>query len=78
MSTKTQNPGEGNREADREYRKDTRDFVESGQVDDRAREAEPASDDEAAELREAERAGRARAKEVDPAVDRDYGRKDSH
>lgn len=64
------NQGEGNREADRHYREATRDFVESGRVEDAARRAKPESSDEADELRRADEAGRARAKEEDPAVKR--------
>ena len=73
MSNRTQKPGEGNREADRDYRENTREFVKSGKVGEKAREAEPDSDAEATEMREAERAGRARAK-----VDGDDRRVDSH
>lgn len=62
-------PGEGNREADREYRERTRDFVESGKVDEaaeRAREQDPQ------EGERAEEEGLERAKEVDPEVHREY------
>jgi hypothetical protein len=67
------NQGEGNREADRHYRDKTRDFVESGRVDDAAQKASPSSREEADELRRAEEAGRSRAKEEDPAVKRGGG-----
>lgn len=63
------NQGEGDREADRHYRERTKDFIESGRVDEaaeRAREQDPE------EGREAEEQGRRRAKEVDPEVHRDY------
>lgn len=63
--------GEGNREADRRYREKTRDFVESGQVDEAARKAAPQSQQEAEALRRAEEEGRSRAKEEDPALRRD-------
>ncbi|MFW6093209.1 MAG: hypothetical protein ACODAC_04490 [Pseudomonadota bacterium] len=61
--------GEGDREADRHYRERTREFVESGKVDEAAREAEEQDPEEAAD---AEARGRKRAKEVDPEVHRDY------
>jgi hypothetical protein len=64
------NQGEGNREADRNYREATRDFVESGKVDDAARKANPQSAEEADEMRRAEREGRSHAKEEDPALKR--------
>lgn len=58
------NQGEGDREAARHYDEKTREFVESGKVDEAARDAEPDS--------EAEEKGRERAKEFDPEVHRDY------
>ena len=62
-------PGEGNREADRHYRERTREFVESGRVDEAAEKAREQDPKEGAE---AEERGRERAKEVDPEVHRDY------
>jgi hypothetical protein len=62
------NQGEGNKEADRHYREKTRDFVESGRVDDAARRSAPTSAEEAEELRRAEEEGRSRAREEDPAL----------
>ena len=64
------NQGEGNKEADRHYRDKTRDFVESGRVDEAARRSAPTSAQEAEELRRAEEEGRSRAKEEDPALRR--------
>lgn len=64
------NQGEGNREADRHYRERTRDFVESGRVEEAARKARPESQREADEMRRAEETGRERAKEEDPAIRR--------
>ncbi len=61
--------GEGNREADRHYRERTREFVESGRVDEAAKNAREESSDEDAR---AEEQGRRRAKEEDPEVHRDY------
>lgn len=65
-------PGEGDREADRRYRERTEKFVESGKVEEKAGDAEPGSSEEAEALKKAEDEGRARAKEKDPAVTRDY------
>jgi hypothetical protein len=62
------NQGEGNKEADRHYREKTRDFVESGRVDEAARRSAPTSAEEAEELRRAEEEGRSHAKEEDPAL----------
>jgi len=61
--------GEGDREADRHYREKTRDFVESGKVDEAAEKARGQDPEEA---KRAEEAGRKRAKEVDPEVHREY------
>ena len=63
-------PGEGNHAADRRYREATEKYVQDGKVAHAAAEASRALDDakERAELEEAERAGRARAKEHDPEV----------
>jgi hypothetical protein len=61
--------GEGDKEADRHYREHTREFVESGKVDEAA---ERARDQDPEEARKAEEAGRRRAKEMDPDVHRDY------
>ncbi|MEJ2516330.1 MAG: hypothetical protein P8080_13635 [Gammaproteobacteria bacterium] len=65
-------PGEGNREADRRYREKTRDFVENENVREKAREAEPGSKAEAERLKKAEEKGEDKAREKDPAVQRDY------
>ncbi|MEQ8697225.1 MAG: hypothetical protein RLT05_11770 [Bauldia litoralis] len=55
----TKNEGEGNKSADREYRKDTRDFIDSGKVDEAAEKAKAAVEgDEAERLKKAEKIGR--------------------
>jgi len=54
--------GEGNRDAAREYNESQRDFVQSGQVDEAARDAEPRSDEERREMEQAEREGRSHAR----------------
>ena len=53
------NEGEGNKTADREYRKGTEEFAKSGRVQEQAQKAADAFDDaEGDELRQAEEAGR--------------------
>jgi hypothetical protein len=61
--------GEGDREADRHYRERTEKFVKSGKVEEAAQKAK---DQDPEEAREAEEAGRKRAKELDPEVHRNY------
>lgn len=77
MTTRNR-PGEGDQEADRRYRERTREFIEQEPVADHAREAEPDDEAEARELAQAERDGRARAREKDPNVERDYSKEGSH
>ena len=60
--------GEGNYKASRQYNEATKRFVESGRVEEAARDAEPADEREAAELERAEAQGASRAKEEDPEV----------
>lgn len=60
--------GEGNYKASRQYNEATKRFVDSGRVDQAARDAEPADQREADDLERAEAQGRERAKEEDPAV----------
>lgn len=67
-----ENQGEGNRAAARGYNEQTREFVEAGSVDAKAKEAARALDSaEAEQLREAEEKGKAKALEEDPQVHRD-------
>lgn len=64
------NEGEGNRTAARRYNEGAQETAKHG-----VRETpEALSDEERRELERAEKEGRERAKEVDPAVDRDYGK----
>jgi hypothetical protein len=60
--------GEGNHEADRRYREDTKRFVESGGVPEAAREAKRALHEDGEELEAAEEKGRSRIAEEDPEV----------
>jgi hypothetical protein len=61
--------GEGDREADRHYRERTEKFVKSGKVEEAARKA---GEQDPEEARQAEEAGRQRAKEDDPEGHRNY------
>jgi hypothetical protein len=63
------NEGEGNRTAAREYNKGVQDFVKTGQVEEKAREAAEALDGpEADGLRQAEEAGKEHSHGEDPAL----------
>jgi len=63
--------GEGDRESAKRYNENTREYVKSGKVEKAAREA---GKGDAEEMEQAEKAGEERAKELDPAVDRDYSK----
>lgn len=54
--------GEGNYKASKQYNDATKQFVESGKVEDAARDAEPRNQQEQREMREAEKAGKSHAK----------------
>ena len=60
--------GEGNYEATRRYDKATTDFVQSGKVDQAARDARPKSEAEAEAMKKAEEEGKSHAKGEDPAL----------
>jgi hypothetical protein len=65
MSEKNRDPkiqGEGDYESARRYRKDVERFVEENDTEELAREAAPDSEQEAAEMLDAEREGRSRSK----------------
>jgi hypothetical protein len=66
--------GEGDRESARRYDEATQAFVESGKVKEHADTTAQISPEEKRELEEAEKAGKERAKEEDPAVQRDYSK----
>jgi hypothetical protein len=61
--------GEGDRASARRYNETTREFAESGKV---AEAVKRASKQDPKDAERSEEAGRARAKELDPAVRRDY------
>ena len=54
--------GEGNYTAARRHRKSVENFVESGKVPEAARDAAPKGPSEQREMRQAEKAGRAKAR----------------
>lgn len=62
--------GEGDYAAARRYNEATREFVEDEDVAEAARDAEPADAQERQQLERAEQAGRQRAKDEDPLLDR--------
>lgn len=64
----SRNQGEGDRESAKRYNEATREFVQSGKADQAGESAEQ----DTGEAKESERAGRQHAKELDPAVHRDY------
>lgn len=72
--TTSRNEGEGNRTAAREYNEAQRRFVRSGQVDQKAREAEQdlKNEDVRRELERAETVGKRHVAKEDPEVKRRY------
>jgi len=65
----SRNEGEGNKTAGRQYNEAQRRFVESGQVEDKAREAEKALEGpEQTELQKAEAVGKGHSAGEDPKV----------
>lgn len=71
MSGKQRNEGEGNRTAARVYNNATERFAKSGRVKPQAERARKALEgDERRELERAERLGKSKAREEDPAVRR--------
>ena len=60
--------GEGSYSGTRDYNQRTQKFIDSGKVDDAARKAEPKSEEEKHAMQKAERIGKQRAKEEDPAL----------
>ncbi len=66
------NQGEGDIEADRRYREHAQEFVESARGKQEIENPKKLSPEEEKEVERAERAGKQRAKEEDPNVERDY------
>jgi len=60
--------GEGSYSGSKEYNERTQKFVDSGKVEQAARDAPPKSEEEAHAMQKAERIGKKRAKGEDPAL----------
>ena len=60
--------GEGSYSGTKEYNERQRKFMESGKVEDAARDAQPQSEQEKHEMQKAERIGKQHAKGEDPAL----------
>lgn len=69
MQKQDKEHGEGNYKASRDYNEATKEFVESGKVDEAARKAAPQSPQEEREMRAAERLGKKRSKGEDADPD---------
>jgi hypothetical protein len=71
MATKQKNQGEGDKESARKYNEATEKFAKSGKVDEAARQARrDVEGPKGAELADAERAGKSRAKGEDPQLNK--------
>jgi hypothetical protein len=60
--------GEGSYSGSKDYNERTKKFVQSGKMDQAARDAEPKSEEEKHAMQKAERMGKERAKGEDPAL----------
>ena len=60
--------GEGSYSGSKDYNQRTKKFVESGKVEEAARQAEPQSEEEKHQMQKAERIGKKRAQGEDPAL----------
>jgi hypothetical protein len=60
--------GEGSYSGTKDYNERTKDFVDSGKVDEAARSAKPQSEEEAHQMQKAERIGKQHGKGEDPAL----------
>jgi hypothetical protein len=68
MERKDKVEGEGSYTGSKDYNERTKKFVDSGKVEDAARNAEPKSEQERQAMQKAERVGKERAKDEDPAL----------
>jgi hypothetical protein len=68
MERKDKVEGEGSYTGSKDYNERTKKFVDSGKVDDAARNAEPKNEEERQAMQKAERVGKERAKDEDPAL----------
>jgi hypothetical protein len=62
MDSKDKEHGEGNYKATEDYNERTKNFIDSGKVEEAANKSKPKSDKEAREMREAEEAGKSHSK----------------
>ena len=63
MTPQDKEHGEGNYKATEDYNERTKKFIDSGKVDEAAAKAKPKNEQEARELKQAEEAGKAHAKD---------------
>jgi hypothetical protein len=68
MERKDKVEGEGSYTGSKDYNDRTKKFVDSGKVEQAAKDAEPKSEQETHEMQKAERIGKERAKAEDPAL----------
>jgi hypothetical protein len=68
MDDKDKVEGEGSYSGSKEYNERTKKFVDSGKVEQAARDAVPKSEEEAHAMQKAERIGKKHAKDEDPAL----------
>jgi hypothetical protein len=68
MDRKDKVEGEGSYSGSKDYNERTKKFVDSGKVEQAAKDAKPRSEQEAHEMQKAERMGKERAKEEDPTL----------
>ncbi len=71
MDRKDKVEGEGSYTGSKDYNERTRKFVDAGKVEQAANDAKPQSEQEAHEMKKAERLGKQRAKGEDPALKKD-------
>jgi len=62
MSTKDKEHGEGNYKATQDYNERTKQFIDSGKVDEAAQKSKPTNPQEAREMNEAGEAGKSHSK----------------
>ena len=66
MKSRDEVEGEGSYSGSKDYNERTKKFIDSGKVEDAAREASPKSEGKAHAMRKAERIGKQRSKGEDP------------
>jgi hypothetical protein len=68
MQRKDKVEGEGSYSGTKDYNERTKKFMDSGKVEQAAKDAKPKSEQEAHEMQKAERLGKQHAKDEDPAL----------